>query len=93
MRVTYDPKKRQLTLEERGLDFEDAPRLFAGVHYTDADLRFDYGEERAISVGLLDGDVVVVVWTERDESRRIISMRKADADERADYRSYLAGSG
>ena len=31
MRVTYDPEKRELTLRQRGLDFEDAATVFAGV--------------------------------------------------------------
>jgi uncharacterized DUF497 family protein len=31
MRVTYDPEKRERTLEDRGLDFEDAGIVFAGV--------------------------------------------------------------
>lgn len=30
MRVTYDPDKRARTLEERGLDFEDAAVVFDG---------------------------------------------------------------
>lgn len=32
MKITYDPSKRQKTLEERELDFEDASRVFAGKH-------------------------------------------------------------
>ena len=30
MKITYDPAKRAKTLEERGLDFEDAAVVFAG---------------------------------------------------------------
>lgn len=89
MRITYDPEKWRITLEKRGLDFEDAASMFEGVHYTGPDTRRDYGEKRWISVGLLGGDVVVVVWTERDDSRRVISMRKADKEERRDYARYL----
>lgn len=85
MRITYDPEKRRITLKERGLDFEDAGQVFAGVHFTREDNRFDYGEVREISIGLMNGNVVIVVWTERDEGRRIISMRKADKDERGEY--------
>ncbi len=85
MRITYDLEKRRITLEERGLDFEDAAQVFAGVHFTREDDRFDYGEVREISIGSMNGNVVIVVWTERDEGRRIISMRKADKDERGEY--------
>lgn len=93
MKVTYDDNKRFKTLSERGLDFEQASELFVGKHYTDLDLRADYGEDREISVGRIGGEIVVVVWTERDGARRIISMRKADRDERADYNEFLDRSG
>jgi uncharacterized DUF497 family protein len=33
MRVTYDPEKREQTLRERGLDFEDAEVVFSGVSW------------------------------------------------------------
>ncbi len=85
MKVTYDPEKRRRTLEERGLDFEDAPQVLSGFHLTQPDLRRDYGEDREITVGLLNGTVVVLVWTERDESLRMISMRKAEKHERERY--------
>ena len=89
MRVSYDPEKRRITLERRGLDFDDTPQLFDGVHYTNADTRRDYGEDRWISVGVIGTTTIVVVWTERDDSRRIISMRKADRDEREEYHRYM----
>jgi uncharacterized DUF497 family protein len=85
MKVTYDPEKRRRTLEERGLDFEDAPQVLSGFHLTQPDLRKDYGEDREITVGLLNDTVVVLVWTERDESLRMISMRKAEKHERERY--------
>lgn len=85
MRLTYDAQKRRLTLENRGLDFEDADQIFSGFHLSRIDNRNDYGEVREITVGLISGVVVVVVWTQRGDSRRIISMRKADRDEREGY--------
>jgi uncharacterized DUF497 family protein len=89
MKISYDAKKRARTLIERGLDFEDAAELFVRMHYGDLDERRNYGEPREISVGVVRGEVVVVVWTERGDTRRIISMRKADRDERADYNEFL----
>ena len=89
MQISYDPEKRRITLERRGLDFDHAPQLFAGVHYNNADTRYDYGEDRWISVGVIETIPSVVVWTEREDSRRIISMRKADKDEREEYHRYL----
>ena len=83
MRVTYDPEKRDRTLEERGLDFEDAEVVFAGVTLAVADTRMEYGEVRIICYGLLAGRMVVVGYTPRGADRHVFSMRKANAREQA----------
>ncbi|NML44001.1 BrnT family toxin [Ramlibacter sp. G-1-2-2] len=83
MRVTYDPEKRERTLEDRGLDFEDAEIVFAGVTLEVEDTRKDYGEVRIICYGLLAGRMVVVGYTPRGADRHVFSMRKANAREQA----------
>ena len=83
MRVTYDPEKRERTLRERGLDFEDAAHVFAGVTLEVEDTRKDYGEERIICFGWLAGRMVVVGYTPRGADRHVFSMRKANAREQA----------
>ena len=85
MRITFDPAKRTETLRRRRIDFLDAERVFAGLTYTIPDQRFPYPEERFITVGLLSGRIVIVVWTPTGDGRRIISMRKANAREQARY--------
>ena len=90
MRITFDPIKRGRTLAERGLDFAQAKEVFAGKTFTREDDRFDYGEDRWITVGLLDQRMVVVVWTQRGNARHVISMRKANEREQATYRNRLA---
>lgn len=87
--VSYDPAKRDATLLERGLDFANAGALFEGRYFTRRDDRFDYGEERFISIGRLAGEIVVVVWTWRDKARHIISMRKTHAREQKRYIQHL----
>jgi uncharacterized protein len=81
MKISYDPAKRDVTLARRGLDFDDAPRVFAEQIYTGEDDRRDYGEVRWITYGYLDDRAVVMVWTERDDAVRIISMRHAHEEE------------
>ena len=73
MKISYDPSKRAQTLEHRGLDFDHAPQVFAGETLTIEDDRFDYGEIRFQTVGRLGRSVVMVVWTPRGDTRRIIS--------------------
>ncbi|WGG53552.1 BrnT family toxin [Rugamonas sp. DEMB1] len=85
MRLTFDPAKREKTLAERGLEFVRAREVFEGVTVTSDVRRLDYGEHRRVTVGYLDGRVVVVVWTRRGQARRIISMRKANEREIAKF--------
>ena len=81
MRLSYDPTKRQKTLDERGLDFEDAATVFAGLTFEVEDTRQDYGETRMICFGHLANRMVVVGYTPRGPFRHIFSMRKANERE------------
>ena len=85
MEITYDETKRQQALVGRGLDFADAMEVFRGWHMTLPDTRMDYGEDRFATFGFLAGRLVVVVWTKRGNSRRVISMRKANDREKARF--------
>lgn len=85
MAVTYDPAKREWTLRERGLDFEQAEQVFAELTIDIPDLRRDYGEPRINSVEHLRGRMVIVCWTPRGDDRHVISMRKVNDREKARY--------
>jgi uncharacterized DUF497 family protein len=89
MEITYHPAKREATLKERGLDFEDASLIFAGPSLTQRDDRFDYGEERLLTYGLLADRLVMLVWTPRGEARHIISMRHCHERESRNVRPAL----
>lgn len=81
MRVTWTPAKRELTVADRGVDFESAREVFAGVTADFEDTRRDYGETRMVTVGHLEGRMMIVVWTPRGDARHVISMRKANGRE------------
>lgn len=85
MEVEYDPVKRARTLEVRGLDMARAVEVFASLTWTVEDARKDYGETRLMTAGMLDGRMVILLWTPRGDARRIISLRKANAREQATY--------
>jgi uncharacterized protein len=89
MRITCDQAKRLQTLQERGLDMRRAGEVFAGLHLTRADDRFDYGEPRYVTAGWLDSRLVVFVWTPRGSARRVISMRHCHEREAKNLRPYL----
>lgn len=83
--MEFDAAKRAATLQARGLDMARAGEVFAGATLTVEDDRQDYGEDRFITIGFLDGATVVLVWTLRKGAQRIISMRKANERERTLY--------
>jgi hypothetical protein len=90
MRYTFDPKKRTANLKKHGYDFEDVPAVIeSGRPVTFEDRRFDYGEQRFITLGVLREVVVVLATAETDEEIRVISMRKAEKNEQEIYYSNL----
>jgi uncharacterized DUF497 family protein len=89
MEISYDEGKRDQTFLHRGLRFEDAVHVFAGATLTIEDDRRDYGETRYQTLGLLNGRLVMVVWTPRGEACHVISMRKANEREKRRYDAQL----
>lgn len=77
LHYTWDEAKRQTNIARHGLDFEDAEQVFHGPTYTFEDERYAYGEQRFITIGMLDLMMVLIAHTERDQTIRVISMRKA----------------
>jgi uncharacterized protein len=88
----WDQTKSRATLQKRGFDFEYAARIFEGTAIEREDRRRDYGERRMVSVGSIEDDVFVVVYTWRGSRRRIISARRASRRERDGYRKALGGA-
>jgi uncharacterized protein len=54
------------------------------------DRRRDYAETRIIAIGLAERHVLVVVYTWRGQTRRIISARKANSRERELFEKEIA---
>jgi uncharacterized protein len=90
MEFQWDERKNQINITKHQLDFADAVKVFGLPLRISLDRRQDYGEERWIGLGMLDGRVVLVVFTEPDRKTiRIISLRKALPHERKCYEQYL----
>ncbi len=84
----WDPQKNAANIQKHGLSFEEAASIFSGPVLTGPD--DSVGEYREKSFGLLGGVVVVcVIHTERNGKLRIISARKATANERKYFDVYL----
>ncbi len=85
MEFEWDEAKRLVNIRKHGIDFIDVPDVFNEDTVTVEDNRYDYGEQRFVTFGLLQGRVVAVVHTKRGDSTRIISARKATKYEQRTY--------
>ncbi len=85
MRFEWDEEKRLINLRRHEIDFADVRQVFENDIYTFIDDRFDYGETHFVSFGLLNGEIVAIVYTETDEIIRVISIRKATKNEQQIY--------
>ncbi len=86
----WDEAKDRENLRKHGIRFSEAVRIFEGPTLTNEDRRFRYDEPRDISLGMIDGIVVLAVaYTDRASVTRIISARKATRSERRHFHAYL----
>jgi uncharacterized DUF497 family protein len=73
MMFDWDDDKSERNLRCRGFDFEYAGHVFDGKTEEFVDGREDYGETRVIAFGHIEGRLYAVVYTQRGETRWIIS--------------------
>jgi hypothetical protein len=90
MEFEWSEPKRLAVLDARQLDFLDGRRLFDGRSICSA-LSPRGSEERWISIGELDNEIIAIVWTWRGSAIRIITMRKARDEEKRRYRALYGG--
>jgi len=90
MEFEWDAEKAQSNLRKHQVSFEEAARVFLDPNRIETfDGREVYGEDRWKTVGLVEPALLAVVYTVRgedDEITRLISARKADSHEQAQYR-------
>ena len=86
MEFEWDEEKNRINVAKHGIGFERAARIFDGPTVDWIDDRLDYGEERTISLGMIEGvSILVVVHTDWDNVMRLISARPATRSERTRY--------
>jgi len=83
--TTWDESKRKKNIAEHGLDFVGCDAIWDNFTITREDIRHDYAEKRLVAFGLLEGEVVVLVYTERRRGPHIISLRRAEKYEARYY--------
>lgn len=86
--VEWDEAKSARNEERRGFGFDFAAQLFRGDYIEQESRGRDFGEPRFVAIGLVEGEIVTVIWTPRGSIRRIISARPASRRERRIYHDH-----
>ena len=86
MTAGFDPDKNRKNLKKHGLDLSFGERVLRDPDLIEAlDDSMDYGEDRLNALGMVDGKIYAVTYTERSDGIRFISVREADRREAARY--------
>jgi len=85
MNFEWDESKNRSNIRKHGIDFIDSAKIFRNSWVIKQDERTDYGERRWLGLGRLENIIIVMVFTKRNEKTRIISIRKANKQERRIY--------
>jgi uncharacterized DUF497 family protein len=91
--LEWDLSKNENNIIKHRVSFEQAIHVFNEVYFEIPDNRKDYREDRYIVLGNLLGHIVVLVYTPRNDRKRIISLRKANEREKKIYKQRVQSLG
>lgn len=82
----WDDQKAAKNCAAHGVTFEIATSVFRDPMGLDfLDTRQEYGEDRSIRIGMVDGVLLTVIYADRGERIRIISARRSTRQEQDEY--------
>ena len=88
MQFEWDTVKNRQNVKKHGISFDAAVKVFYDESRLEIyDENHSEYEDRFITIGLIDGKVIIlyVCYTTRKDAIRIISARKATKEERKNY--------
>lgn len=85
MQIAFDEAKDALNKSKHGLSLSGAAKLEWADALIWQDTRRDYGEARMIALGVIGARLYCVIYVDREDARRVISLRKANQREFDDY--------
>ncbi len=81
MNITFDPAKDLSNQRKHGVSLAEAEEFEWDDALVREDMRREYGERRMIALGYIDVRLYCMVYTDRNDERRIISLRRANSRE------------
>ena len=85
MKLLFDDAKDRANQSKHGLSLSEAEKLEWDDALIWQDTRRDYGEPRMVALGAIGERLCCVVYVDREDARRIISLRKANNKEKTLY--------
>jgi len=85
VRIVFDPEKDATNLRKHGVSLAAAAELDWDAALAWIDDRADYGEKRIVALAPMGDKLFFVVFVDRDEARRVISLRRANRREVSHY--------
>ena len=85
MQFSYDEAKNKSNVQKHGVSLDEAKLLEWDLLISTHDARRDYGEVRTVGFTLIADRLYCVVFTDRNDTHHIISLRKANNREKASY--------
>lgn len=92
VRFAFDPAKDAINRSKHGVSLGEAARLDWSRVLAKRDTRTDYGEPRQIGYGPIGRRLYCVVFVDQDDTRRIISLRKANTREIERYETQIGST-
>ena len=86
MASKFDPNKDAANIAKHGLSLAEGDGVLSDPMGLTVEDDASEGEPRWVTVGMNpQGKLLAIVWTEREDGERLISVRWATAKERKDY--------
>ena len=87
MIITFDPSKDITNQTKHGVSLAEAVHIEWDRCISWIDDRKEYFEQRECAIGYIGNHLYVIVFVDRDDTRRVISLRKANKREEQQYAS------
>jgi uncharacterized DUF497 family protein len=85
MKLEWDATKAATNLRKHGVRFGAAVSFEFDTALVEIDADASYGEERLKACGFIGSKLYVLVYVERDQALRVISLRRATQHEKRTY--------
>ena len=85
MQFVFDPNKDATNKEKHGVSLADGSDFEWDKAVLWPDVRRDYGEDRMVGIGYIGNCIFVIIFVDRAQERRIISLRKVNKREERIY--------